>query len=93
MTITATSTCVPVTLTDEQGYPTGKEVSVFIDYAVSVDACYGEDGDGRQGIQLVEYDILDAYIEAGDLKGLTEDQASWAIEEACEIFHQRQKHF
>lgn len=92
MTITATSTCVPVTLTDEQGYPTGQEVSVFIDYAVSVEA-YGEDADGNRGIPLVEYDILGTCIDAHDLKTITVAQVEWAIEEACEIFHQRQKHF
>lgn len=92
MTITASSTCVPVTLTDEQGYPTGKEVSVFIDYVMSVEA-YGEDADGNRGIHLVEYDILGTCIDARDLKTLTVAQVEWVIEEACKIFYQRSKHF
>lgn len=93
MTITATSTCIPVTLTDAQGEETGQTVSVFLDYAVTVESHYGEDADGHRGVPLVEYDVLDAYLDANDIKQLTAAQSARAITEAVAIFHQRQKHF
>jgi len=87
---TMTSTCIPVTLTDEQGYPMGKEVSVFLDYAVSVErGWWGKDADEQRGVKHVEYDVLDTYIEARDLTVLTAEQAAWAIEEATDMFHSR----
>ncbi len=92
MTLTAASTILYVDLPDADGYATG-QVPVQIDYVQEVDASWGEDADGNRGICLVEYSILDAYIEADQLKTLTAGQAKQAIDEAQYIFNHSQKHW
>ncbi|HJS81422.1 MAG TPA: hypothetical protein VJ742_01160 [Nitrososphaera sp.] len=78
---------------DEDGHPCAPEVTVWIDYVKDVDRSYGEDADGRQGIPVVQYDILDSYVDAADLKRLTEQQAISVLEDAEIVFRQRAKHF
>lgn len=93
MTMTTSSTCIIVDLTDTEGYPTGKSVPVELNYIVSVDHSYGEDADGQQSTTLVEYDILDMRIELRELLKLNSTEVEQAMTEAQEIFYHRQKHW
>lgn len=78
--------------TDRAGGDLAQEIPVVIDYLQTVDADYGSDADGHRGSLLVEYEILDAYIEAEHLKSMTPDLAEWAIENARYIFTHSSKH-
>ena len=91
--ITAHQTCMTIPIEDEYGTRNGKNALVFLDYITDVDKSYGEDADGHRGALLVEYEVLDAYIDAHDLKQLTEDEARYAIYCAQERFHNAKKHF
>jgi|GEM_PF-7039481 hypothetical protein len=91
MTMTNTQTIIYID-DNPQGEFLARPVPVIIDYVQSVDGSYGEDADGHRGGLLVEYDILDAFIQAEDLKRITPEQATWSIENATIIFESSRKH-
>ncbi len=86
-------TLITVNLEDNCGTSHNKCVDVMMEYIVDVDCHYGEDADGYRGTTLIEYDVLDAWIEPEQLITLTASEAEQAIAVATERFNSRQKHF
>ena len=82
-------TTIIVDLTDESGETIGRSIPIQIDYVMTVDQNYGADADGRNGVYLVEREILDKQIAVGDLLVMTSGQVERALAEAEEIFYER----
>lgn len=91
MTIVYPSTIIYID-TNPQDENLARAIPVCIEYCITVDQSYGEDTDGQQGATLVEYEIMDAFIEADVLKCISAELAEWAIENARHIFHSSKKH-
>ena len=91
MTTSIEQTAFLVNLLDAEGDETGRAVLVYIEYQVEVDWSYGEDADGQRGERRIEYTLLRSWIEPGDLRTLTDREASQVLADAERIFYGRQK--
>ena len=89
MLISAATSTVLVDLTDAEGHAIGQSVPVDIEYVQTITQGYGEDADGRQGMPMIEYDLLDVSLDIATLRTLSIDQAEQVIADARAIFHQR----
>lgn len=87
----ATQSIILIDLTDADGYPVGQSVPVSVEYVQTITQDCGEDADGRRGMPMIEYDLLDITIDHHAARLLTFAQVEQVIAEAREIFHQRNK--
>ena len=81
--MSATMLCID--LTDAEGHDLGRTVPVVVEYAL-IPYVYGEDADGNGGEVRYEREVLDVYIDHGDLKALTSEQVGQVVAEAREQF-------
>ena len=86
-----TQLIILIDLTDADGYPIGQSVPVTVEYVQTITQDYGADTDGRQGMPIIEYDLLDVSLDTVTLRTLTIAQAESAIAEARAVFHQRNR--
>ena len=91
MLISAATSTIFVDLVDADGHAIGRSVPVTIEYVQTITPDYGEDADGRQGMPMIEYDLLDVSLDITTLRTLSIHQAEQAIAEARAIFHQRNR--
>lgn len=92
MTTTSTTMLI-VDVLDAEGYETGRDVPVFVDFTTDVDRNYGADADGNRGALLVEYDVLRCWLEEADAARLTEAERKQVCQDAEANFYRHPKHF
>ncbi len=90
---TTYETTKEVDILDAEGYATDRTALVHLLVSKVVDTNYGADADGNRGILLVEYEILDSWIEAEDLKKMNAAEAEQALKDAEAGFKEMNKHF
>lgn len=84
--IAAGSTIVQVDIENDDGVAIF-QAPVYIDYIKSVERAYGEDADGRQGVDMIEFSVLDKYLDADTLRRMRSDQVERALESAEHLFN------
>lgn len=59
---------------------------VYIEYVKEIDNRYGEDADGNRGVPMIEYSVLDKFMDTCDLKRMRSDQVERALESGEALF-------
>jgi hypothetical protein len=87
--IDSDTTDFTVAVLDQDGYETGRTVTVWITYHVDIDPAYGADADGRRGIKRIDY-MIDR-IECHDA-ALTTDERKQVETDAEAMFYRLVSH-
>lgn len=93
MRTTSNSTMLTIDVLDKDGYETGRTVEVYIEFIVTVEHEYGADADGNRGTTLVEYDMINSYIEPSVRKTLLAEELAQVLGDAQSRFESNEKHW